>query len=654
MLIAASMYSWKLTQAGSSNDFYTSAVISMSKNFKNFWFASFDPSGFITVDKPPVALWLMVISVKIFGFHGWSVVLPSVITGIFSIYLLYKLVTPYFGRIAGNLAALAMTFTPVMVADTRSNNLDTILVFFLLLSLYVLEKSFREHRRWLILVSFALIGIAFNVKMIQAFMILPTMYLFYFLYSKQKWFHKIKWLAASTVVLIVFTLIWPLSVDMTPASQRPYEGGTQHNSVMELAFGYNGVQRLVGQKTGVNGAFKGMTKKKSQLSSKGINFRQIVRNHFYLNPDQKIRRISIFTIGIAGPQRLLQSALGPQISWLLPFAILGLIAAFLYHRDQRQKWYYLSNRQKQIILWAGWLIPVGGFFSIANFFHPYYTIMLAPPIAALFGIGFKVMLNLFNDEKHGSKLRRWWFPVAVGITAVIQFWYISIYYRRGAMILLASELFIILVLFIMKANRKRTYIMLASCLLILAGPIWWSLTPVLSAESAPIPYASPGLFIKRGISGAIKDRTNPTLFKYLKKHDGHAEYLFAASHSNVVSPYIIRTKKSAIALGGYNGTDPAITLKRFKKLVENGQLKYYLDDNKEGGKNNVQIVKWVRKHGRKVKFKRNIISQSQIWNVIMPVQKYKKHPFGRRKVLYDLSGIYKRHRQVNRREQTTD
>ena len=159
----------------------------MSKSWHNFWYASFDPAGFITVDKPPVALWFMVICVKIFGLHGWSIVLSSVLFGIGSVYLIYKMVKPTFGPLTARIAAFFMTITPIVVADSRTNNMDATLVFFLLLAGWVLQRAVRKRRGWLVLVSFALVGVAFKIKMFQAYMVLPALYLYYSVASRQNW-----------------------------------------------------------------------------------------------------------------------------------------------------------------------------------------------------------------------------------------------------------------------------------------------------------------------------------------------------------------------------------------------------------------------------------------------------------------------------------
>ncbi|MQS77403.1 glycosyltransferase family 39 protein, partial [Lactobacillus halodurans] len=368
------------------------------------------------------------ISAKIFGVHGWSVVLPSILFGIGSVYLIYNLVSKRFGRIPARISALIMTLTPIVVADSRTNNMDATLVFFLLLSVLFVQKAVLKKQQRYLWIGFALIGFSFNIKMLQAFMILPALYLYYWLAAETNWKKKLAHLSIATVFLAVFTLLWPLSVDMTNSSKRPYEGGSETNSALELAFGYNGTQRLLGQTTGTGGAFPGMgssskkgsksmtppsvSKSKKPSGTKSASNaptppRGVKKKSTSSNPPAKpsgsktnAPKMSkggqpggnnkgtggggggAFNIGTAGPFRLLQKELGPQISWLMLLAVFGIISSYAYFRGSKmKKWYNLNPQRKELWLWVGWLVPVAGFFSVASFFHPYYTIMLAPAMA---------------------------------------------------------------------------------------------------------------------------------------------------------------------------------------------------------------------------------------------------------------------------------
>lgn len=169
------------------NTYYTTAVASMLQNFHNFFFGSLDSAGSVTVDKPPVAFWIQTISAYILGLHGWSVILPQALAGIGSVLLIYFLIKPSFGVVAARLSALAFACTPIAAAVSRTNNIDSMLVFTLLLATWLLFKSVKRESVWSLLGSFAVIGIAFNMKMLQAYMILPAFYLFYLLAAKINW-----------------------------------------------------------------------------------------------------------------------------------------------------------------------------------------------------------------------------------------------------------------------------------------------------------------------------------------------------------------------------------------------------------------------------------------------------------------------------------
>lgn len=647
LILAAFLYAWNIWEAGEANNFYTAAIVSMTKSFKNFWYASFDPAGFITVDKPPVALWFMTISAKIFGVHGWSVVLPSILFGIGSVYLIYNLVSKRFGRIPARISALIMTLTPIVVADSRTNNMDATLVFFLLLSVWFVQKAVLKKQQRYLWIGFALIGFSFNIKMLQAFMILPALYLYYWLAAETNWKKKLAHLSIATVFLAVFTLLWPLSVDMTNSSKRPYEGGSETNSALELAFGYNGTQRLLGQTTGTGGAFPGMgssSKKgsKSMTPPSGSKSKKPSGTKSSSNaptPPSGAKKKSTsgnppakpsgsktnaskmskggqpggnnkgtggggggaFNIGTAGPFRLLQKELGPQISWLMLLAVFGIISSYAYFRGSKmKKWYNLNPQRKELWLWVGWLVPVAGFFSVASFFHPYYTIMLAPAMAVLAGIGVYTMIKQWREKSLWAML----LPIAILSTSILQAWYLTDYYPTLAWVLLIAGIVISIPLFALpwiaiKLKNKRIW-PVAAMIIVMLAPTWWSLTPTLAGSSDGIPSAGPSLLSSMGGGGGMgNSQVDSTLLNYVEKHQGKAEYLFATDDSSTAAPYIIATGKAVMAMGGFNGTDKAITLAQFKKLIKEGKLKYYYSGGKTGGSNS-QIVSWIKKHAKKV------------------------------------------------------
>ncbi|KRL66746.1 ArnT family glycosyltransferase [Companilactobacillus versmoldensis] len=648
LILAAFLYAWNIWEAGEANSFYTAAVESMTQSFKNFWYASFDPAGYITVDKPPVALWFMAISAKIFGVHGWSVVLPSILFGIASVYLIYNMIGKRFGRIPARLSALIMTLTPIVVADSRTNNMDATLIFFLLLSIFFVQKAVFKSKQFYLWIGFAIMGVAFNVKMLQAFMLLPALYFYYWIATKINWKKKLLHLGIATIFLAVFTLIWPLSVDMTNANDRPYEGGSETNSALELAFGYNGAQRLLGQSTGTGGAFPGMGNSKKGGSKEGMTPPTGSKKGSKEGnppakpsgskgktgqpggqgsqggpgqggqggPGQSSKKGNkqmagggggAFNIGTAGPLRLFQQELGPQISWLLIVAILGFFSSFFYYRGSKMKhWWSLNPQRKELWLWAAWLVPVFGFFSVASFFHPYYMIMLAPAIATLGGVGLYTMIKQWLHKSGWSLM----LPTAILSTSLLQAWYVCDNYSTLAWILAGLGILVSIVLYILpwiskKAKRAYTWPIIGSILIMIA-PTWWSLTPTIAGSSDGIPSAGPSLLQSAGMGGGGggmgNSQVNSELLKYVEKHQGNAKYLFATDDSSTASPYIIKTGKAVMAMGGFNGTEPAITLAQFKKLVKSGQVKYYYSGGKTGSGNS-EIVSWIKKHAKKITLK---------------------------------------------------
>lgn len=229
---------------GYANLYYASGVKSMTMSLKNFFFVSFDPAGFVSIDKPPVGFWLQAISAKIFGYHGWSIILPQAIAGILSVFVLYKLVKRSFGAPAGLLSGLFLAVTPVFVAVSRNNTIDNTLVFVLLLACYAMTIAAEKGKLKYLLLSMVLVGVGFNIKMLQAYMIGPALYLTYLLSTNISIKRRIINLAVSTVILVGVSLSWAVVVDRIPASSRPYVDSSTNNTVMELILGHNGAERL--------------------------------------------------------------------------------------------------------------------------------------------------------------------------------------------------------------------------------------------------------------------------------------------------------------------------------------------------------------------------------------------------------------------------
>ncbi|WP_151759495.1 glycosyltransferase family 39 protein [Dictyobacter vulcani] len=235
---------FQLGQNGYGNAYYAAGVRSMADSWHNFFFVSFDPGGFVTVDKPPLGFWLQTLSTKIFGFTPFSIFFPQALCGVLAVWLLYRLVTRHFGAVAGLVAALVLAVTPISVVTNRNNTIDGTLALVLLLAAWaVIHAAESGKLRWLLL-SAVFVGLGFNVKMAEAYLVVPALGLTYLLCAPRKVWTRVWHLLLALVVMFALSLSWALAVDLTPASMRPYVGSTQDNSELSLAFGYNGLNRL--------------------------------------------------------------------------------------------------------------------------------------------------------------------------------------------------------------------------------------------------------------------------------------------------------------------------------------------------------------------------------------------------------------------------
>jgi 4-amino-4-deoxy-L-arabinose transferase-like glycosyltransferase len=346
---------WNLSLNGFANTYYAAAVKSMSTSWHDFLFASMDKSGLMTVDKPPLALWVEALSARIFGFNSWSILVPQALMGIAAAALMYDLVRRRFGRIAGFVAGLALATTPIIVAMSRHNNPDELLVLCTVAAIWLMLRALEDGRtKWLVWAGVC-VGLGFETKMAAALMVVPAIALAYFWVAPRGRWRSVRQLLAGGAVMAAVSLAWPLLVTLTPAADRPWISGTADNSIWSLIFGYNGLGRVAGQ-SGGPGAIGGGG--------------------------------GVFG-GSTGIFRLLNSSLGDQAGWLLGFAIFAGIALVVLSRLRRN-----DLRTGFVILLGGSLLTAGVVFSFASgIFHPYYVSYLAPMIAALVGAGVGLMLG---------------------------------------------------------------------------------------------------------------------------------------------------------------------------------------------------------------------------------------------------------------------
>jgi 4-amino-4-deoxy-L-arabinose transferase-like glycosyltransferase len=590
-----------------ANAYYTAAVTSMLQSFHNFFYASFDPAGFVTVDKPPVVFWIQAIFAYIFGVHGWSVILPQALAGVGSVLLMYKLVKPTFGKSAARLTSLILACTPIAVAVSRTNNIDSMLVFTLLAASSMLLKAIRTQKFIWLLAAFAMIGVGFNMKMLEAYMIVPAFGLMYLLAFRCKWKKKLLILALAAAIMVGISVSWAVVVDSIPQQNRPYIGSSQTNSVLELAFGYNGISRLTGMNNGPGSAPKQQQLKQKQSDNSPPD-----------GPGQQGG--GAFGTGQPGLFRLFQTELSGQISWLLPFVAFASVSLLSGIRRRNP----LTEKQQETLFWLAWLLPCMIFFSAARFFHHYYLIMLAPAIAALVGAGWVQMWELYRNRE-GWK--RWLLPASILATTGFELYILAPFQQQVGLgwpigigiagVGLAFDLSF-------SANKEKGPQIYAviGLMTLLVGPLYWAATPILEGDNSMLPQAGPrqqgfgpgpagpgpsGIFTngikkQQGMSGGPNGSINQKLLDYVTKHNTGETYLFATTNAGSAESYIIKTGKAVMAMGGFSGSEPILNVEKLKELVKNKAVKYFLIPSGSGfggpgGGGSSEVLDWIRSHG---------------------------------------------------------
>ena len=621
-----------LSGEGYGNTYYAAAVKSMLTSWHNFFYASFDANGFVSVDKPALGLWIQALSAKIFGFSGVSLLAPQALAGVASVGILYLLIRQVWGPAAGLLAALALAVTPISVVTDRNNTIDSLLILFLLGAAWAVTAAARRGSLRLLLLAGALVGLGFNIKMLQAYLVLPGIALVYLLGARRGPWTKIGHLALLGVVTLVVSLAWVVAVDLTPANARPYIGSSGTNSALSLVLGYNGLGRLT------TALPQGVRDLLSFLPG---------------NIDLEVVPGNSPGVGDPGPLRLFNSGLGGQASWLLALALVGLVVGIAYAIRRLP----LDERGQSVVLWGGWLVGTAGFFSVARFFHLYYLIMLGPGIAALVGIGVAV---LWRGWRRGG-IWSIGLPAALIGTAMVQGkilansaeWSARLTLPIGAICVLAAGALLAARCFPHLGRRAAPVFAAVALAALLLAPTVWSVVSVQAGNGgAWLPEAGPssttGFGGGRGGTGGVQtggfggtnggtngpgrgftppqgqatgtngqqtgrtgtatgnggtttgNRTpggfgggfgggnqamtyaganwnplNAGLTRYLLANQGSARYLVATTTSSYASVFELATDRSALALGGYQGWDRILTPAQLAAMVGSGEVRFF-------------------------------------------------------------------------------
>jgi len=588
LLLSAFLEMYLLWQNGYGNSYYATAVKSMTESWHNFFFVSFDPGGFISVDKPPLALWIQTLFAKIFGFSGFVILLPQAVAQVVAVGLIYKLVNKTSGKVAGLIAAFVLAITPINVALARTNEVDGILVLILVLAAWAFLVAVETKKLRYLFLSFAIIGLGFNTKMLEAYIALPAFELGYFLSSIAPWPKKIRNLILANVILLVVSFSWIFVVDMTPPSNRPYVGSSQTNSEFNLAIGYNGIQRITGMLRGGRRTLE--TTRPAATEAPEVPPRNFNRGGFGFNG------------GSPGPFRLFNGQYGSQISWLLAFALISVLAIVFTRRIH----FPLTDQQLTAIFWGVWVASGVVVFSVAGTLHPYYTAIMGPAIAALVGIG----SVWFWEEYLRNTWRKWLLPIALAVSVIVQVVILS--YTPSYSYLLTPVIVsgsVIAVLFFVTAKTSRIGVLqkyvsavcLASLFVLTLVPSVWAVYSTFHPLNTSMPTAGPNEITLRpgdqsdrrpfpttrpprgdfepgdfGRFGGSMPAANQELIQYLEDHQGSTEFLAATLNSMTASPIILATGKPVMALGGFSGSDEVLTLSELEDDVKNNVVRYFL------------------------------------------------------------------------------
>jgi 4-amino-4-deoxy-L-arabinose transferase-like glycosyltransferase len=640
LALTALLYGAGLSRNGWANDFYSAAVQAGTRSWKAFFFGSFDSSSFITVDKTPASLWVMELSARVFGLNYWSVLLPQAAEGVASAAILYAAVRRWSGPSAGLIAAGALAVTPVATLMFRFNNPDALLVLLMTAAGYAMVRATDSGRtRWVVLAG-ALLGFGFLTKMLQAFLVLPAFALVYLVAGPPRLGWRLCQLLAGGAALLAAAGWWVAIVQLTPAADRPYVGGSTNDSVLQLALGYNGLGRLDGHETGsvgFNGAATGG-------GGGGAAFG-----------------------GSTGLSRLFASEMGGQISWLLPTALMALGAlVWLSWRRPRT-----DRVRATALLWGGWLVVTGLVFSyMSGIIHPYYTVALAPAIGALTGAGvvtaWRARRSVVAGRALGARavlasavvVTAWWAYALLGRSAGWLPWLRPVILACGV----AAAAGVIAERWL---SGRAMVLSVAPLALVaaLAGPLAYSLDTAATAHTGALPsagpsvasfsgpggvpggsggfgggrpvagFGGPGGITQGGASGRSSGSAAGRVPGSTAGQPGHgtagqgggvggglggdtqvsraitnlltsgaAGYRWAAATVGAESaaPFQLASGEPIMAVGGFNGTDQTPTLAQFKKMVAAHEVHYFLGANGHtfGGSSGdaAQITSWVQSH----------------------------------------------------------
>ncbi|MEO8272607.1 MAG: glycosyltransferase family 39 protein [Chloroflexota bacterium] len=600
ILLAATgvLYLWNLGASGWANAYYSAAALAGSQDWLAFLFGSFDAGNAITVDKTPASLWVMSLSVRLFGLSSWSVLVPQALMGVAAAWLLYATVARAAGRLAGVVAAAILALTPVAALMFRFNNPDALLVLLLVAAAYATTRAL-EHAstRWLVLAG-SLVGFAFLTKMLQAFVVIPVFTLVYLWAAPTNLVRRVLQVAAAALAVVVSAGWYMALVLLWPANARPFIGGSQTNSIIDLMLGYNGLGRISGDEVG------------------------------------RVGGGGPFSNG-AGFLRLFDGEVATEIAWLLPVALVAIAAILVARRAAPRT----DALRAQAVLWGGWLVVTGLVFSLMQgIFHEYYTVALAPAIGALVGVAAGLawrhraniavrivaaaaLVGSAAWTVHLLSLSPTWLPwlvplllgIAIGTVALVLL--VPVIKPSLAPLAFAGALVVLLLVpaaaSIATAAEPHTGALPTAVPQAATASGRGGFGPgpngAFPSNGQPGPGAfpfpgtggagpggitpgqggfNPGGFNsggfnrgsgQGGIGGLLDASTaSPALVAALQSNAGAYTWTAATTGSNNAAGLALSSETSVMAIGGFNGSDPSPTLEQFQAYVVSGRIHYYV------------------------------------------------------------------------------
>jgi 4-amino-4-deoxy-L-arabinose transferase-like glycosyltransferase len=607
LLLTAVLYIWGLGASGWANAFYSAAAQAGSASWKAFFFGSSDAANSITIDKTPAALWVMALSARIFGVNSWSILVPQALMGVASVGLLFGSVKRWFGPAAGLIAGAVLALTPIAVLMFRFNNPDALLVLLMIAGAYATVRAIENgSTKWLVWAG-VFVGFGFLAKMLQALLVVPAYALAYLIAGPPKLGKRIGQLLLAGLAVVVSAGWYIAIVELVPASMRPYIGGSQNNSLLELTLGYNGLGRLSGNETGSVGG-----------GGNGGGW------------------------GETGWLRMFDSSQGGQISWLLPAALI-LLAGGLAVLGLRSR---TDRRRAGLILWGGWLLITGLVFSfMQGIFHAYYTVALAPAVGAVVGMGAVLLWRSRRNIFAAATL-----AAAIAVTA---WWSYHLLTRSPDflpwlrwVVLVGGLLAAVAVLGTIRLSGRVAAVAAGAALAAtMAGPAAYAVQTTSQPHTGSIPSAGPavpggfggrpgggpggfpgggrgngggfpggnlpggtlpggtppggttsqgggfaggfggGMRGNGGGMGGLLDAATVSgeMKSLLETNADQYTWVAAAVGSQSASGYQLATGKPVMAVGGFNGSDPSPTLAQFQQYVAEGRIHYFIGGGGFGG-----------------------------------------------------------------------